>query len=55
MGPHRTWLLEIGVTPYQVYCALNISKHLNLLYLEENKYHHVASVNKSNMHTLCVG
>lgn len=36
LGPDGPWLVKVGVTAHQVYCALDISEHLNLLYLKKN-------------------
>lgn len=37
--PYLPWLVQVRVTPHQVYCALDVSKHLNLLYLVWKKRH----------------
>lgn len=37
LGPDGPRLVKVGVTAHQVYRALDISKHLNLLYLWNRK------------------
>lgn len=50
LGPHRPRLVQVGVAAHQVYRALDVGKHLNLLYLRKGECqassyvhnHHVA-------------
>lgn len=37
LGPDGPRLVKVGVTAHQVYRALDISEHLNLLYLRNGK------------------